>query len=372
MMRRGYLMLLTGLIAGLLAAGLLSRVYGSTGGAGSIGRPERMDLVFLLTSEKEGWINAIKPLFEDYFYRKYGVRLNLITYVTGSHETVNLMLGGSVKPDVWSPASSIWIPYFDKKWRELHGNTSIVGDWYPVALSPVVLVGWSDVIEKYSIKGFGDLYRLARSGVDFRYGHPDPLLSNGGVMALTMEFCEAANKTPDQLTVDDVRNPSVLESVKALESKAVYYGKSTGFFGAWAVDAGPQAITFFAVYENVVLSYAAKAKAKWGVSLKAVYPQLGVLYSDHPLVMIEADWVNDWKRLAARELLLFLLRPDVQELAQQYGFRPVNPLVPLDTDVFNESNGVLSEIKSKALKPPSGNVLEVLLETWVEVRNPGV
>jgi hypothetical protein len=34
MMRRGYLMLLTGLIAGLLAAGLLSRVYGSTGGLG--------------------------------------------------------------------------------------------------------------------------------------------------------------------------------------------------------------------------------------------------------------------------------------------------------------------------------------------------
>ena len=372
MMRRGYLMLLTGLIVGLLAAGLLSRVYGSTGGTGSIGRPERMDLVFLLTSEKEGWIHAVKPLFEDHFYRKYGVRLNLITYVTGSHETVNLMLSGSVKPDVWSPASSIWIPYFEKKWRELRGNTSIVGDWYPVALSPLVLVGWSDVIERHNVKGFSDLYRLARSGVDFRYGHPDPLLSNGGVMALIMEFCEAANKTPDQLTVDDVRNPSVLETVKALESKAVYYGKSTGFFGAWAVDAGPQAITFFAVYENVVLSYAAKAEAKWGVSLKAVYPQLGVLYTDHPLVLIEADWVDDWKRLAARELLLFLLRPDVQELAQQYGFRPVNPLVPLDTNVFNESNGVLSEIKSKALKPPSGDVLEALLETWVEVRNPGV
>jgi Ca-activated chloride channel family protein len=372
MMRRGYLMLLTGLIAGLLAAGLLSRVYGSTGGAGSIGRPERLDLVFLLTSEKEGWINAVKPLFEDYFYRKYGVRLNLVLHVTGSHDTVNLMLGGSIKPDVWSPASSIWIPYFDKKWRELHGNTSIVGDWYPLALSPVVLVGWSDIIEKYNVRGFSDLYTLARSGVDFRYGHPDPLLSNGGVMALIMEFCEAANKTPDQLTIDDVRNPRVLEAVKALESKAVYYGKSTGFFGAWAVDAGPQAITFFAVYENVVLSYAAKAEAKWGVKLKAVYPRLGVLYTDHPLVMIEADWVDDWKRLAARELLLFLLRPDVQELAQQYGFRPVNPLVPLDTNVFNENNGVLTEIKSRALKPPSGDVLEALLETWVEVRNPGV
>lgn len=372
MMRRGYLMLLTGLMLGFLAASFLSRVYSSTEGAGSTIRPERVDLVFLYTSEKEGWISAVKPLFEEYFHSKYGVRLNLVLYVTGSHETVNLMLSGSVKPDIWSPASSIWIPYFDKKWRELHGNTSIVGEWYPIALSPLVLAGWSDVIDKHGVKGFSDLYRLARSGVEFRYGHPDPLLSNGGVMALIMEFCEAANKTPDQLTVEDVRNPRVLEFVKAIESKAVYYGKSTGFFGAWAVDAGPQAITFFAVYENVVLSYAAKAKAKWGVGLKAVYSPLGVLYSDHPLVMIEANWVDDWKRLAAREFLLFLLKPEIQELAQQYGFRPVNPAVPLDTSIFNEENGVLREVKSKALKPPSGEVLEALLETWVEVRNPGV
>lgn len=372
MMRRGYLMLLTGFMVGLLAAGALSRVYSFAGGAGSVGRPDRLDLVFLLSSEKEGWISAVKPLFEEYFYRKYGVRVNLVLYVTGSHESVNLMLSGSVKPDVWSPASSIWIPYFDKKWRELHGNTSIVGEWYPIALSPLVLAGWGDAIEKYDVKGFSDLYRLVEAGVDFKYGHPDPLLSNGGVMALIMELCEAVNKTPDQLTVDDVKNERVLERVRALESKAVYYGKSTGFFGAWAVDAGPQAITFFAVYENVVLSYAARAKAKWGVGLKAVYPQLGILYSDHPLVLIEADWVDDWKRLAARELLLFLLRPDVQELAQQYGFRPVNPLVPLDESLFNEENGVAREIKSRALKPPSGDVLEALLEVWVSVRNPGV
>jgi hypothetical protein len=33
MIRRGYLMLLTGLMAGLLLAGVLSRAYGSMGGA---------------------------------------------------------------------------------------------------------------------------------------------------------------------------------------------------------------------------------------------------------------------------------------------------------------------------------------------------
>jgi len=369
--RRGYLLLTTGVLLGLLLGLLMARAYAPAPSGSALAKPEKVELVFLLSSEKEAWMNAVKPLFEDYFRRKYGVQLELKLYVTGSHEIVNLILSGSVKPDVWSPASSIWIPYFEKKWRELRGG-SIVGGWYPVVLSPVVLAGWEDLVRKYNVRGFYDLYRLAKSGVDFRYGHTDPALSNSGLMALLMEFCEAANKTPDQLTVDDVRNPRIIEVVKTIESKAVFYGKSTGFFGEWAVENGPSAISFFAVYENVVASSAARARAKWGRSLVAVYPELGVLYSDHPLVLVNADWVDEWKRLAAHELLLFLLQPQAQELAQQYGFRPVNPLVPLDERVFSESNGVLREIRARALKPPSGEVLEALLEVWVEVRNPGV
>lgn len=371
MVRRGYLLLLSGIIIGLLLGTLMARAYGYGVSVSSTGLPERITLTFLLTSEKEAWVNTIKPLFEKYFREKYGIELELKLYVTGSHETVNLILSGSVRPDVWSPASSIWIPYLEEKWRKTYGG-SIVGEWYPIALSPLVLAGWSDLVERYGVKGFADLYRLARVGVDFKYGHTDPMLSNSGLMALLLMFCEATNKTPDQLTIEDVKNPNVLEIVRTIESRAVFYGKSTGFFGEWAVTNGPQAISFFAVYENVVISTAAKARAKWGTGIVAVYPKMGVLYSDHPLVMIDADWVDPWKRLAARELLLFLLQPQAQELAQRFGFRPVNPLVQLDGSIFNESSGVLNEIKARALKPPRGEVLEALLEVWVEVRNPGV
>lgn len=369
--RRGYLMLFTGLLAGFLLASAMARVYSGGGGGGGFGRPKELELVVLYTSEKEGWFNEIKPMFEEWFYERHGVRLRLAFYVTGSHETVNLILGGSVKPDVWSPASSIWIPYLDKKWRELHGE-GIIGGWYPLVLSPVVLAGWRSLIEAYNITGLRDLYRLSEMGVQFKYGHPDAQLSNGGVMALLLEFCEAANKTPDQLTVEDVRDPRVMSFVKAIESHSVYYGKSTGFFGAWAADNGPEAITFFTVYENVVISNSLKARNKWGDSITAVYPSAGVLYSDHPLVLINATWVDDWKRLAAHELLLFLLQPSIQELAQKHGFRPVNPLVQPSPEVFNEDNGVRLAVGVPALKPPSGEVMEAILTAWIEVRNPGV
>ncbi|MCD6357518.1 MAG: substrate-binding domain-containing protein [Thermoproteales archaeon] len=371
MLRRGYLMFATGLLLGLVAASLLARVYGVGRGGAIEGRPEEIELILLYTSEKEGWLNAVKPLFEKWFYEKYGIRLRLVLYVTGSHESVNLILRGSVKPDVWSPASSIWIPYLNERWGELHGGR-IAGEWYPLVLSPLVIAGWSDLVEEYGVRSFRDLYRLAKAGVNFKYGHTDPLLSNSGALTLLLEFCEAANKTPDQLTVDDIRDPRVLEFVRTIESKAVYYGKSTGFLGSWAAENGPQAISFFTVYENVVISNSLKARAKWGVGLRAVYPSIGVIYSDHPLVMIDAPWVDEWKRLAARELLLFLLQPHVQELAEKYGFRPVNPLVPLDPEAFSPENGVVPKIPVPALKPPSGEVLEAILEAWVEVRNPGV
>lgn len=371
MVKRGYLLLITGLLLGLALASLFARVYGSQATTSSITRPESIDLVFLYTSEKECWINTIKPLFEEYFYEKYGIHLNLVPYVTGSHESVSLMLSGSVRPDVWSPASSIWIPYLESKWKNIRGN-SIVGSWYPVVLSPIVIAGWSHLVEEYRVSTFRDLYTLAKLGIDFKYGHTDPMLSNSGLMALLLEFCEAANKTPSQLTVEDIRNPIVLEFVKTIEQKAVYYGKSTGFFGDWAAENGPSAITFFTAYENVVISSSAKSRAKWEASLSAVYTPYGILYSDHPLVLIEAPWVDDWKRLAAREFLIFLLQPQSQEKAQEYGFRPVNPLVPINARIFNPDNGVIEKIPYPALNPPKGEVLEAVLDAWIEVRNPGV
>ena len=370
--RRGYLTFIAGFFVGLLALSLLLRVYGGASQVVTGEKPESIDLVFLYTSEKESWITAVKPLFEKWFYERYGIKLNLVLYVTGSHETVDLMLQGSVKPDIWSPASSVWIPFFNKKWSETHNGETIVSQWYPLVLSPVVLVGWEDIVRKYGVNSYRDLYRLDKKGVDYKYGHPDPMLSNGGVIALLLEFASAVNKTPDQLTVEDLKNPEAIEFVKALESHAVYYGKSTGFFGSWAADNGPDAITFFTVYENVVIENAPKARGKWGQGLVAIYPDMGVVYSDHPLVILNASWVDHWKRLAALEFLSFLLRPEIQEMAEAHGFRPVNPLVHLDPEIFKAENGVAYKVPVPASKPSKGEVLEALFEVWILVRNPGV
>jgi len=372
--RRGYLLLLAGILIGFMGFSVISMLYsGIRQSPGTGGMPNEIEIEFLYTSEKQGWIEEVTPKFEEWFQQRFGIKIHVRLIVTGTHDTVNRILDGSAKPTVWSPASSIWIPYLNMKWRAVTGNNyDIAIDWTPLVLSPLVLAGWRTFSEQHQIHGFMDLYRLVKEGIDFNYGHPDPLLSNGGTMTLILEFAEAAGKKPEDLTIDDLKNETVIQIVKTIESKAIYYGKSTGFFGAWAAENGPNAIHFFGIYENVVLENSFKALKKWNDPIVAIYPEKGVLMADHPFVILNGTWITPWQRFAAGQYLFFLLLPENQELAEKHGFRPAISSVPLDKSVFNPSNGVKYEIDVPVLKPPKGEVMEAIFTAWVRVRNTGI
>jgi Ca-activated chloride channel family protein len=367
-------MLLVGMLIGFLIFSAISFLFpkGGPGGTGQEGMPTNIQFDFLLTSEKQGWINEATPDFEQWFFQQFNITVNVRLIVTGSHDTVNIILWQSEQPTAWSPASSIWIPYLNQKWQEQGHDEEIAKDWTPLVLSPVVIAGWPSFFQQYNVSNFRDLYQLAVDDVDYKYGHPDPLLSNGGAMAVVLEFVEAFGKKPDQFEVDDFKNETALDFVSAIESRAVYYGKSTGFFGKWAAESGPSEIDCFTVYESVVINNALKAKTRWNESLISIYPEGGTLLSDHPYVILNAPWVDNWQRFAATQFLFYLLQEEVQDKAQVHGFRPANPSVPLNEAIFNEKNGVEYEIRVPILKPLPGETLETLFTVWPAVKNPGV
>jgi Ca-activated chloride channel family protein len=371
--KQGYVLLLVGILVGFLIFTVVSWIFSTAGPRDSSqdGLPTSIEFEFLYTSEKQGWIEEVTPGFEQWFLEQFNITVDVDLVVTGSHDTVNLILWGR-QPAAWSPASSLWISYLNQKWQESGHDEGIAADWTPLVLSPVVIAGWSSFFQEHNVSGFKDLYQLAMDGLDYKYGHPDPLLSNGGVMAVVLEFAEAFGKTPDAFLVDDFHNEDALVFVKMIENRSVYYGKSTGFFGRWAAENGPSAIDCFAVYESVVLDNSLKAKNKWGDPLVAIYPQDGTLYSDHPYVVLDAPWVDKWQRFAATQYLFFLLQEQNQDKAQLHGFRPANPSVPLNTEIFSEQNGVQHEIRVPAYKPLSGEAMETLFTVWPYVKNPGV
>jgi len=324
--RRGYLLLLVGVLIGFLAFSAISSIYSGSRPQHDGGEmPSEIEFEFLLTSEKQGWIEEVTPRFEKWFSRKFNVSITVRLITTGTHDTVNRILDGSERPTVWSPASSIWIPYMNDMWRDITGwDYDVAVDWTPLVLSPVVLTGWGFFMEEHEVTGFMDLYHLAEDGVDFKYGHPDPLLSNGGTMTVVLEFAEAAGKKPEELTVEDLMNETVID-VK-----------------------------------------------KWDDPLIAIYPERGTLIADHPFVILNGTWVNSWQRFAAGQYLFFLLKPENQELAQKHGFRPASSSVPLDQTLFNPSNGVQYEIRVPVLKPLKGEVMKAIFTAWVRVRNTGI
>ncbi len=372
--KQGYVMLLVGILIGFLIFSAVSFIFprGRPGDTGHDGLPSSIAFEFLYTSEKQGWIEEVTPDFEEWFFERFNITVDVRLIVTGSHDSVNLLLWESVQPAAWSPASSIWISYLNFKWREQGHDGDVAEDWTPLVLSPVVIATWASFLQEYGVNSFEDLYNLALGGVDYKYGHPDPLLSNGGAMTVTLEFADATGKNPDQFIADDFKNDAVLDFVRTIESKSVYYGKSTGFFGSWAAENGPSAIDCFSVYESVVLANSLKAKNKWGDSLVAIYPQNGTLLSDHPFVMLNASWVDNWQKFAATQYLFYLLESQTQEKAQRHGFRPANPSVPLEKEVFSEENGVQYELRVPILKSLSGEAMEILFTVWPDVRNPGV
>jgi len=371
--KQGYIMLLIGILIGFMVFLAVSVITstGGGGGAGQEGLPSSITFDFLYTSEKQAWIEEVTPAFEQWFFERFNITVKVRLDVRGSHDTVNQILWGA-QPTAWSPASSIWIPYLNEEWLRAGGTQEIATDSTPLVLSPVVIAGWQSFFEENDVTAFQDLYRLAMDGIDYKYGHPDPLLSNGGVMAEVLEFADALDKKPEQFVIDDFTDESARDFVRTIESKAVNYEKSTGFFGRWAALNGPDAIDCFTVYESVVISNSDKANKTWGDSLVAVYPEDGTLLSDHPFVILNAPWVNEYQKFAASQYLFYLLQEQNQDKAQEYGFRPANPSVPLNPEVFNEKNGVAFEIKVPIYRPMSGEAMKTLFTVWPSVKNPGV
>lgn len=372
--RRGYLTFILGVIVGFLLFLLISAIY-PLHSILSIFNPvsaDTLEITFLYTSEKQGWIESVTPTFERWVKENFKLNVKVKLIVAGSHETVNLILHGSVKPTVWSPASSIWIPYLNSKWRTLGYNYDLALNGTPLVYSPTVIAVWRSLVERYNITSLNDLYRIVDEGVELRYGHPDPTLSNGGIAALLMEVAAAAGKPITMLTIEDLMDPSIQRRVSSLERFAVKYGKSTGFYGRWAAESGPQAIQVFIVYENVVIDNSLTAKRKWGDPLIAVYPREGIFLCDHPYVILNAPWLSEKDRYLAKLYLDFLLSEYSQIEAMKNGFRPSIEGVQIDTGIFNPDNGVKPIIDVPIYTTiASGDLLEGLLALWIKVRAGG-
>jgi len=338
--------------------------------------PDSIELVFTYGSEKERWINEVTDKFNREDHRAQGGKRIFVRAIPmGSGECIDEVLNGTRQPHLVSPASGAFIKLGNAQSQSKTGH-ELIGATENLVLSPVVIamwkpmaeaigwgkkpIGWSDILALASSQKGWSAYGYPQWG-QFKFGHTHPQYSNSGLISLFAEVYAATGKTAG-LTVADVDKPHTAEFVQGIEKSVVHYGSSTGFFGRKMFASGPQYLSAAVLYENMVIeSYDSADKLAFPVV--AIYPKEGTFWSDHPVGVVEREWVTPAHREAAKVYIQYLLQRPQQERAITYGFRPGAVDVPVASPI-DQAHGVDPQEPKTTLEVPSVQVMDAILKLF--------
>src|SRR5215471_10774032 len=336
---------------------------------------DKLELVFTYGSEKEKWITDVTTTFNREEHKTAGgKRIYVRAIPMGSGEAIDEVMDGRRQPHLISPASAAFIKLGNAQSQSKYGK-DLIASTDNLVLSPVVIAMWKPMAEalgwgKKPI-GWSDILALARNqkGWDaygypqwgrFKFGHTHPQFSNSGLISLFAEVYAASGKTGG-LTTADVSKAHTAEFLQGIERSVVHYGSSTGFFGRQMFSTGPQYLSAAVLYENMVIESYSQSNLPFPVV--AIYPKEGTFWSDHPIGIVEREWVTPEHREAAKSYIQYLLQRPQQEKAIAFGFRPGSVDVPLAAPI-DENHGVDPKEPKTTLEVPSVPVMDAILNLW--------
>jgi Ca-activated chloride channel family protein len=346
----------------------------------SCGRPTPIAIHIVYGSEKKEWL---EPLIAAYNQSQSQVRVQ--GYPTGSVDPIHEILEEINTPTVWAPASSIYIPLVNEEWRQIYDTDLIQQTPRSLVLSPVIIAMWREKAEALGWPdqaiGWADISRLATAqqgwaayghpewGV-FKFGHTNPEYSYSGLVSILAIAYAAAGKQ-STLTPTDLTNPQLRVFVEEVLTSVSHYGRSTGFFAEsmfHCEQGGPSYLSAAILYENLVVVQEQKRLEGKGCEAKhppvvAIYPAEGTFWTDHPYIILNAPWVTEEQRTAAREFEAFLLAEPQQRRAMAAGFRPADPNISY-TSPLDSAHGVDPAQPSLMLQTPSTSMIRELLKLW--------
>lgn len=347
----------------------------------------KVELPFLYSTEKREWLEAAIASFHQAHPE---IRVQLIG--KGSLDAANAILDGSERPVLWSPADSLVANLLAADWQTKNQAALFptTGDAapQPLVLSPLVFVVWEERAKVLEPSGSGQLsWRTIHDAVAsakgwagiggkpawgfVTLGHTDPSKSNSGLQSLALMAYEYFHITSG-LKVEQLLDPGFQAFVKDIERGVQRFEPSTGTFMTDMIRFGPSKYDIAVVYESLAISQLGNAQGRWG-SLHIYYPPV-TIWSDHPIVALDAPWVTPAQRAAAAELIAYLRSTPIQRTTLRFGFRPADTSVPMnsgDANAFtaNATFGLSLELPPAA-QPPEGAVVRNLLMMWSRLVPP--
>jgi Ca-activated chloride channel family protein len=333
-------------------------------------------LTFTYGSEKQKWVEDVTAAFNASGAKTSdGRHITVQAIPKGSGELVEDLLSGNDHADLTSPASGIFIKQGNARSRAATGQ-DLIGSTQSLVLSPVVIAMWKPMAEAigYGKKplGWSDILALARDQKGwgaygfpqwgkFKFGHTHPAYSNSGIISLIAENYAATGKVRG-LTLADVRNPKTAQFVQGIENSVVHYGSSTGFFGRKLFESGPEYLSAAVLYESMVVE-ANHPGNTMPFPVVAIYPKEGTFWSDHPVGIVNREWVTPVRKAAAQTYIDYLLAQPQQQKALSYGFRPGSTDVAVGAPI-DLAHGVDPTQPKTTLEVPTPDVIDAIEQQW--------
>jgi Ca-activated chloride channel family protein len=298
-------------------------------------------------------------------------------------------------PVIWSPASMVWVERVAAA-----ASPGLVEGAASFTRTPVVLampesmaqaLGWPDqAISLGSVAalcadsaGWGAVDPAKALWGQFRIAKTNPNTSTTGLEVLLMQAYAAAGKTAD-LTAADVA--AAQDFSASFEACVIHYGDTTGkvlqrlYDDARSGSSGSTYVSAVALEETSLLNYNQGNPTSKVVEpgetltpprekLVAIYPQDGSLWSDNPVVVLGTHWVTPEQKAAGDAFAAFLQTEPAQQILPKYGFRPLDPSVPLGS-LFTAEYGVSPEGPAITLPQPPVETVSAALDQWVQIRKP--
>lgn len=330
-------------------------------------------LTFVYSPEKEP---LLKPLIERFNRERHGSGSRPVfvePQIVASGDAQTRIADGSLKPALWSPASSFWGRLLNHE-----ADRRLVADENPsIVRTPLVIAMWKRLADAYGYPkrplGYEQLSQLATGGWaavgrpefgSFKYVHTNPDFSTSGLSAVAASYYAAVGKK-EGLTEADIGRGRA--QVRELERSIVHYGDTTLFISDEMRGRGLGYASAVAMEEITLLDF--NRRAGDGEKLVAVYPQDGTFFSDNPLMTVQGDWVSPEQRRAAKVFADYVAEQVTPELAGRHGFRPADERAA-PAGLVTPANGVDPAQPQRVLRLPEPKVLAKIKQAWRADRKP--
>ncbi len=285
------------------------------------------------------------------------------------------MIDGAIEGDfaAMSPDSSLWVSQVDRDWQAANPDASpLVSSIERYALTPVVIAMLEDRAEAVGYPdesvGWRRLMTIAQEDPSFRWSHPSVSTATG-LLSVTAEFY-AANDKLETLQVADIQNEAALQYVTDIEATVDRYGgESEDRVIVRNLAAGGRQLDAFVTQEQKVIFFNQNSPS---TQLVAVYPEEGTFFMDHPLVLLDGDWVSDEQARVFREFARFVAEPAQQQTVLELGYRPADVSIALDdpNSLVRPEFNVDPEEPTALLQVPSPATLGAIREAWLVTKRP--